>query len=179
MAAPEHFETARLFAERLRPTHFEDMCALHRDERVMATLGGLRTDQETQAMMDTWVARWEQHGCGAWMVYASDARAFIGRALLQPTHVAGRDEVEVGWAVCADAWGRGYATEFGAELVRIGFECLARQDLVSFTLPTNPASQRVMEKLGFQYECDTEYKGLPHVLFRQTAAQWSEARVAR
>jgi len=33
-------------------------------------------------------------------------------------------------------------------------------------LPTNKASRRVMEKVGFQYEKDVVWADLPHVLYR-------------
>jgi RimJ/RimL family protein N-acetyltransferase len=37
---------------------------------------------------------------------------------------------------------------------------------VSFTLPHNAASRRVMEKAGLTYERDITHAGLPHVLYR-------------
>ena len=40
------------------------------------------------------------------------------------------------------------------------------RDIVCFTLPTNRASQRVMEKVGFVYERDITHANLPHVLYR-------------
>ncbi len=80
--------------------------------------------------------------------------------------------VEVGWAVASDCWRRGYATEAGAEAVRIGFEDLGLDELVSFTLVDNVASQGVMKKLGFVYERDVEHVGLPHVLYRLYRKDW-------
>jgi RimJ/RimL family protein N-acetyltransferase len=71
--------------------------------------------------------------------------------------------------------GRGIATELGAASIEIAFGPLALPDVVSFTLPHNHGSRRVMEKLGFAYERDTDYKGWPHVLYRLTAS----ARAAR
>ena len=49
---------------------------------------------------------------------------------------------------------------------------LQRPDLVCFTLTTNHASQRVMEKVGFRYECNVLHAGLPHVFYRLTASAW-------
>jgi len=43
-------------------------------------------------------------------------------------------------------------------------------DVVSFTLPDNLTSRRVMEKLGFTFERDTRHAGLPHVLYRRFSA---------
>jgi RimJ/RimL family protein N-acetyltransferase len=47
----------------------------------------------------------------------------------------------------------------GAASLVIAFGPLGLADVVSFTLPHNWASRRVMEKLGFAYERQTDYKG--------------------
>lgn len=49
----------------------------------------------------------------------------------------------------------------------VAFPRLALSDVVAFTLPTNHGSRRVMEKLGFSYEREIIYTGLPHVLYRR------------
>jgi RimJ/RimL family protein N-acetyltransferase len=54
--------------------------------------------------------------------------------------------------------GRVYATEMAREALEL-------DDLASVTTPANVASQAVIRKLGFRYESDIEYAGLPHVLF--------------
>jgi [ribosomal protein S5]-alanine N-acetyltransferase len=38
--------------------------------------------------------------------------------------------------------------------------------VISYTLPGNLASRRVMEKLGFSYEREIVHYDLPHVLYR-------------
>jgi len=78
--------------------------------------------------------------------------------------------VEIGWTVDPDRWGQGLATELGAASVAHAFGPLGLAEVVSFTLIENRASRRVMEKLGFAYEGETEYAGLPHVLYRLSAA---------
>jgi RimJ/RimL family protein N-acetyltransferase len=65
-----------------------------------------------------------------------------------------------------ECWGRGLATELATESVRVGFEVLGLPDLVCFALPTNAASLRVMEKLGFRPESEVTVRGLPHVFCR-------------
>jgi RimJ/RimL family protein N-acetyltransferase len=91
----------------------------------------------------------------------------------RPVAVGGRDEVEVGYGIVPEFWGQGMATELARESVRVGFAVLGRADLVSFTLPTNQKSRRVMEKAGFRYERDVEHAGLPHVLYRLRQAEWA------
>jgi RimJ/RimL family protein N-acetyltransferase len=48
----------------------------------------------------------------------------------------------------------------------IGFQHLGLDSIGAWTLPANLASQRVMAKLGFRYECDTVFRGLSHRFFR-------------
>lgn len=61
----------------------------------------------------------------------------------------GAGDVEIGYGLNPDAWGRGYATEGVGELVRV---LLARPEVRRVTAQTavrNLASARVLEKLGF------------------------------
>jgi RimJ/RimL family protein N-acetyltransferase len=172
MQSLEAWETERLILERLRPAHRDDLGRLHRNAQVMATLGGVRSPEETARVLAECIQHWEQHGFGLWAVRERATGAFAGRGGLKHTQVGGRDEVEVAYAFFPQYWGQGLATELAAASVRAGFEVLQRPDLVCFTLTTNRASQRVMEKVGFRYERDVIHAGLPHVLYRLTASAW-------
>lgn len=168
-------QTDRLILERLRLQHRGDLGRMHRDERVMATLGGVRSEAETARVLEECEAHWEQHGFGLWAVRERITGAFAGRGGLKHTHVGGSDEVEVAYAFLPAYWGQGLATELAEVSVRVGFEVLKRPDLVCFTLTTNHASQRVIQKAGFRYERDMIHAGLPHVLYRLTASAWRGA----
>jgi RimJ/RimL family protein N-acetyltransferase len=78
----------------------------------------------------------------------------------------------------AEYWGRGLATEAAAAVVRYAFESLALDALVSFTVPANLRSRRVMEKIGMTHNPadDFDHPNLPdghplrrHVLHRLSA----------
>jgi [ribosomal protein S5]-alanine N-acetyltransferase len=74
--------------------------------------------------------------------------------------------VEIGYALAAEMWGRGLATEIAAWLV--GYAAAhGVDDLIAYTEPTNVASRRVMEKVGFVYERDVEHHGRQQVLYRK------------
>ena len=49
-------------------------------------------------------------------------------------------------------WGFGYATEAGAVVVQLGFESLDLNRIYAFHMARNPASGRVLQKLGLQRE---------------------------
>ena len=172
MQSLDELRTPRLLLHRFRPKDFDDLFRMHSDPQVMATLGGLVTPEEQRVRFDRHLAHWGQHGFGWWVVRDPDTRELIGRGGPRCVTIDGRDEVEVGYGLVAKFWGRGMATELACESVRVAFEVLDRPDLVCFTLPTNRASQRVMEKAGFVYERDGTYANLPHVFYRLTAERW-------
>jgi ribosomal-protein-alanine N-acetyltransferase len=162
-------ETARLRGERIGPQHHDELSALLGDPRVGATLGGALTPERVAGTIVAKEAHWNLHGFGYWVWREKATGEPVARGGLQRTHVGGRDEVEVGWAVTSRRWGEGFATELGAASVRFGFERLQLREIVSYTLPDNVASRRVMEKLGFAFEREIEHAGLPHVLYRLVA----------
>jgi [ribosomal protein S5]-alanine N-acetyltransferase len=163
---PERLETSRLILTRPTDADMPDLVAMHTDPKVMATLGGLRTPEGLVALHDRLFGTWARDGFGLWVArHRTDGR-FVGRGGLRRVQVGGGDEVEVGYGLMAAFWGQGLATELAVESVRVGFEILGLPELVSFTMPTNIGSRRVMEKAGFRYERDIEYANLPHVLYR-------------
>jgi ribosomal-protein-alanine N-acetyltransferase len=63
---------------------------------------------------------------------------------------AGR--TEIGYWIGEAYWGNGYATEAARAVVRYGFEVLNAHRIQATYFTWNPASRRVMEKIGMQYE---------------------------
>lgn len=59
---------------------------------------------------------------------------------------------EIGWVLHPDHQGNGYATEAARALLRYGFESLHAHRVIATCQPENPASYRVMEKIGMKRE---------------------------
>lgn len=59
---------------------------------------------------------------------------------------------EIGYWIGVPFWGRGYASEAAAELIRYGFDDVGLQRIYAGYYARNAASGRVMEKLGMKYE---------------------------
>ncbi|MGH3023702.1 MAG: GNAT family N-acetyltransferase [Gaiellaceae bacterium] len=162
------FETPRLLAEPLDPAvHEEELAVLHADERVMLTMGGsTATPAESRAWIERNVGHGAEPGLGIFVFRERGTGTFVGRGAIRRIEIGGREEVEVGYAVAADLWGRGLATEMAEGLVAHAEE-RGLVGLVAYTEPTNAASRRVMEKIGFRYERDVEHHGRPQVLYRR------------
>lgn len=166
MPAPDSFQTDRLIATRLQAGDSPDWFRLYRDPRVVATLGGQRADEEIQRLLQFNLDHWDRHGFGVWVVRDAATGQFAGRGGIRHIDIEGQPEIEVSYALMPEFWGRGLATEMARAFLGIGFGSLARPELVCFTLPMNLASKRVMEKVGFQYERNIIFAGLPHIFYR-------------
>ena len=63
-----------------------------------------------------------------------------------------RGQAEIGWCLSPDHQGRGYVTEAAAAVMKHGFEVLGLNRIEAHHLSRNPASGRVMQKLGMTWE---------------------------
>jgi len=168
MALPDSFTTSRLRADRLTLDDLSEIRRMHRDAAVMAHLGGVRNDAQTQAYSDRNLKHWGDHGFGLWIVYERGGREPIGRALLRHLFVDDTDEIEVGYAFYEPFWGRGLATEITQACLSLGHRMLYRPSIVAVTYPDNRASQHVLTKAGFVYERDVTLDTVRCFLFRTT-----------
>jgi RimJ/RimL family protein N-acetyltransferase len=159
--------TQRLRGEPLSRAHGDELAVLHADERVMATMGGrIATAEESRAWLERNLKHGAEPGCGVFVFREQATGRFVGRGAIRRIEIGGRGEVEVGYAVAADLWGRGLATEMASALVDHAY-AHGLADLVAYTEPANAASRRVMEKAGFTYEREVEHHGRLQVLYRR------------
>jgi ribosomal-protein-alanine N-acetyltransferase len=162
------FMTERLLAVKVQATDLEKLLLLHGDPDVMATLGGLRTAEQSMDNLQWNLAQWEDHGFGLWVFYLKDTKQWVGNAGIRHLKVNNQEEIELSYALQQPFWNLGLATEMALACSEIAFDILHLDNLVAITLTTNKPSQRVMEKAGFTYESDITHADLPHVLYRRT-----------
>ncbi len=167
----QEISTTRLLAERLQEKHFEVLCRMHQNPSVMKTLGGVRSAGQTREFLNNNLDHWQQHDYGLWVFTAKADGQFVGRGGLRHVRVAGNNELELAYALEAAFWGQGLATEMARVILDVGSKFFSRSSIVCFTLTSNRASQRVMEKLGFRYERDFVHGNQPHVLYRLDIAK--------
>ena len=167
--------TARLLAEAITPLYFHDLHRLHTDPLVMKTLsadGKPLAEEAVKVQIEQNIVHWQQHGFGLWVFHRKSDGNFIGRGGLKTYQIEGKDVIGLAYAVMHDYWNQGFATEIAQSSLDIGFEHLGFPEISSWTLPTNLASQRVMEKLGFRYGRDFEFAWLVHRFYRLVAGDW-------
>jgi RimJ/RimL family protein N-acetyltransferase len=129
---------------------------------------GEQTLRKTKQYLAVNLDHWQQHGYGLWIVRDADG-IFAGRAGIRHLTIEKKDEIELAYSLMPTFWGRGLAPEIATALSKIAFERLDIPEIVAFTLSDNWASQRVREKVGFQFERTLTFQRLPCVLYRITA----------
>lgn len=172
--------TERLILRHWRQSDRLPFSRLNADPRVMEYMPDTLTPEQSDALADRIEAHFRGHGfglCAAELLRDGSFIGFIGLSI--PSFQAHFTPcVEIGWRLAADYWGQGLATEGSREMVRYGFEQIGVDELVSFTVPRNVASRRVMEKIGMTRNLvdDFEHPLLPeghplrrHVLYRLRA----------
>jgi ribosomal-protein-alanine N-acetyltransferase len=87
----------------------------------------------------------------------------------------GEHKTEVGWRLDRAWWNRGLATEGALASLGYGFEVLELERIISFTVPENAASRRVMEKCDLVQQGETRWKGLDHVWYALDRRYWEAA----
>lgn len=105
-------------------------------------------------MAETWIKKHPEtylEGKGvAYAVTLKETGELVGAISLMGM-VKGH-QAELGYWVGVPYWNNGYCTEAGKELLKCGFNDLGLVRVHACYLGHNPASGRVMEKLGLRYE---------------------------
>ncbi|WP_375689326.1 GNAT family N-acetyltransferase [Pseudooceanicola sp. LIPI14-2-Ac024] len=103
------------------------------------------------------IAHWDRHGFGRWTVEA--ARRPVGFGGL--TVVEDSRDLNVSYHVHPDHWGHGHASAIAAHAVEHGFGTLRAPRLRGLVRAANPASARVLLKLGFREDGEVTLHGAP------------------
>ncbi|GLY31766.1 GNAT family protein [Kineosporia sp. NBRC 101731] len=120
-----------------RVTHWLAFGSLSRDEAAMLVEGAM-TSARQSPRTEYWMA-----------MSAPGDDTFLGFARLS---LGGTRAAELGYAIHADAWGRGYATAAVRLLAGFGFDALGLHRISAAIGPENVRSVGVVERLGFRLE---------------------------
>jgi len=170
----QSFKTDRLAAFPLAESDRQDLFLMHQNQNVMATLGGVRSEDESNKWLLENLNHWNRHGFGIWIFRMASDGQFIGRSGLRRVAVGGGTEVELGYALLDNHWGKGFATEIAREILKIGFERFQLESIIALIAAANIRSRRVTKKLGFRFERDVTWKGLPAMMYRLHSKDWKK-----
>jgi RimJ/RimL family protein N-acetyltransferase len=155
--------TARLLLRQWRSSDRTPFAQLNADPRVTEFLPSSLTREQSDALADRCESFISERGWGLWAVELKTDGSFIGYVGLSiPTAQSPFSPcVEVGWRLAFDYWGYGFATEAAEEALRVGFEVLELDEIVSFTAVSNRRSRAVMERLRMTESGLFEHPSVP------------------
>lgn len=107
--------------------------------------------EETSKLMAFWEKQYEQADFYLWGMVIKETGQLIGTFAF--TDLSDRHQIaELGYCIGKDWWNQGYTTEAGQALLAFGFDQLGLNRIQAVHDVRNPASGRVMEKLGMTLE---------------------------
>jgi RimJ/RimL family protein N-acetyltransferase len=147
-------ETQRLLLRRFAMADAGNLVSLDADPDVMRFVnGGIPTsrDEIEHVVLPAFLGYYERYqGYGFWAVIEKATGDFAGWFHFRPARGAAPGEVELGYRLRRQAWGRGYATEGSRALIRAGFTEFGVQRVTAEAMAANTSSRRVMEKAGLR-----------------------------
>ncbi len=172
-------ETERLL---LRLPRLEDARAFDefwQDEEASRFVGGVKSHEEVDAMMERTIRHWDWFGIGNFSVERREDGAVLGRVgflVWNPqtwenghrVQLERPYETELGWKLDRGAWGNGYASEAAIACREWALGELGLTRLISLIALENTPSIRVAERIGETFERELEPSP-----FRHPAGMWS------
>jgi RimJ/RimL family protein N-acetyltransferase len=156
-------ETARLVLRDWRCDDTEPFFRHLNTGAVMRWLGGVKTREQYDGIVDRFMAWQELHGFTFWVVERKADGAFLGFCGLKIADDPGspvEGELEIGWRLREDSWGQGYAKEAAIASLDFAFGPLRAERVVALTASGNRPSWGLMERLGMTRRPELDYEGM-------------------
>jgi RimJ/RimL family protein N-acetyltransferase len=183
MFAPIEFSTERLRLRQWKTADRAPFAAMNADPEVMKFFASVGTRESSNRSIDVWQSEIDDTGWSNWAVEHVESGTFMGFVGLSVPRRAlpFTPCVEIGWRLAKAFWGRGFATEAATSVLRLGFERLKLDEIVSFASLINQPSRAVMERIGMVNSGeDFDHPALPegselrrHCLYKITRDRWN------
>ena len=172
----------RLALRRFTADDIDWLANLYSDPDVTRYLGGIKDRTKSEERLRTRILQDddEHPGLGIWMTVERATGTCVGFHLLN--HIRGETIIQTGFALVKSAWGKGFATEMAAAVLRYGFVDLQLPRIAGMASLHNYASQRVLLKIGLEQRGE---RAFPHpdyapegsmAWFQRDAADWLAER---
>src|SRR5262245_56457007 len=153
MPRPPILRTSRLLLRAAAPSDAPEIRRLAGAREVAATTLNI-PHPYPEGAAEGWIARqaeaWAEGTDAGFAIFEREGESLVGGIGLRL--VTGHRRGELGYWIAVPHWNRGYCTEAAHEMLRYGFEELALHRIYASHFANNPASGRVMEKIGMRHE---------------------------
>jgi len=168
-----------------REEDLQPFAQMNADPEVMRHFPSTLQAQESDALVSRYRAQHAARGFTVWALQvvessrgAADFIGFTGLSIpgFEAPFAHADPLVEVGWRLDSRWWGMGLASEAARAAVAFGFDEVGLPEIVSFTVPANEPSWRVMQRIGMTRSEEFDHPRAKatdwwqrHVLYRMAA----------
>jgi [ribosomal protein S5]-alanine N-acetyltransferase len=167
-------KTSRLQLREMTPDDAVDAFRLNSDPEVLRHTGdeAFASVEAAREFLSNY-SDYRHNGFGRWAVERIEDGAFLGWCGLKRLEDG---EVDLGYRLMREYWGKGYATEAARECLRVGFEEHGLESIIGRAARENHASIRVLEKVGMKFlSMDPYLHDGGALIYRMTAGEWRKA----
>lgn len=153
---------------------WEDFYTREENSKYLLNLGGATPKENARLAVERQLKRYKQKTYGLQALIEKSTGQLIGQCGLLSQDVNGSVELEVGYQLFNDYWGKGYATE-AAQLFRdYGFRDLSARSIISIIDVENLPSQAVAERNGMKCAEQIKYLGFDVFVYRIIREDWEK-----
>jgi len=158
-------ETERLIIRKFTSGDLPKLIETRSDDEVIRYLGG-RTLQNPEAIekrLRFYMECCAKYGFGMCALVWKETGEMFGWSGLQP--LDGTTEIEVGYGMIKEFWGKGIGCECAKAWLDFGFNEKKLNRIVAVASPENTGSWRIMEKCGMRYKKTETHYGMECVVY--------------
>lgn len=170
-ANPIIAETGRLLLRQFSSADAQGFYEMNNDPLVLQYTG----DKPFASLADAaaFIASYDHYahyGYGRWAVISRTNNTFIGFCGLKHTPATG--EVDIGFRLQRQYWGKGYATEAAKAALKVGFMQYHLPMIIARAIVDNQASIAVIQKLGMRFRATFAENQQQWAIFELTRQDW-------
>lgn len=177
------YETDRLILRDWREEDWAPFWQATNTPAVMEWLGGVADEDVMTAARDRMEGYRRDHGHTFWVVERKEDGAILGFCGLKCCNDKDGPfgDVEAGWRLREDAWGKGYAREAASATLKVGFEQFGAPHIIALTVQENTPSWGLMKRLGMQRREDLDFESTAFgtesvIVYSITRKQWEHTQ---
>jgi [ribosomal protein S5]-alanine N-acetyltransferase len=154
-------QTPRLILRQFTLDDADLLLALNSNPEVLKYLHEplLETEEQAQHVIENIILPQYKNNLGRWAIHLKSTNEFIGWCGLK--YLAELNEIDLGYRLMQQFWGKGYAFEAAQHALQYGFTTLNLQTIVGRAHIENAASLKILEKTGMQYVKDDVVDNCP------------------
>ena len=158
-----HFTTERLIFREWEEADRAPFARMNGDPIVMEYLPRSLGEKASNRLVTRFQKHFDVHGYGLYAVEVKESGQFAGFVGLNrvdfdpPFKSKEKPPVEIAWRLDYEFWGKGYGSEAARAVLDHGLNDLKLKEIVAFTVHDNSRSRHLMEKIGMQYDAESDF----------------------